>query len=48
MTRPSVFVLVGFLMLFLTGCPDEPGLPAPPSANSTRSPVRGVYFDCAG
>ena len=41
MTRPSVFVLAGFLMLFLTGCPDEPGLPAPPPA-----PVLPQYTAC--
>jgi len=47
MTRPSVFVLVGFLMLFLTGCPDEPGF-RPRLRQLHSIPVRGVYFDCAG
>ena len=42
MTRPSVFVLVGFLMLFLTGCPDEPGLPAPPPP----TPLDPQYVAC--
>jgi predicted esterase len=30
MMRPFALFLVGFLAMFLTGCPDEPGLPAPP------------------
>ncbi|MGD0046949.1 MAG: immunoglobulin-like domain-containing protein [Bryobacteraceae bacterium] len=42
MTRRFALFLVGFLAMFLTGCPDEPGLPAPPPP----APLDPQYVAC--